>query len=60
MLAILFQKCEDVMSISDLFLLNNLSGSRVFFDCFSFLQAALMGRREEHQAGATFAEESPL
>ena len=48
------------MSISDLFLLNNLSGSRVFFDCFSFLQAALMGRREEHQAGAALAEESLL
>ena len=33
------------MSISDLFVLNNLSGSRVFFDCYSFLQAALAARQ---------------
>ena len=37
MLAILFQKCEDVMKQSDLFTMNNLSGSRVFFDCLVFL-----------------------
>lgn len=52
MLAILFQKCEDVMSISDLFVLNNLSGGRVFFDCLSFLQAALAAKGEPHTGDA--------